>query len=305
MTDGIEHTFGAPDFTHHPTYDLDHFGDDGALVGHLDPADIAGADIMHGSPAAADPDWFVQHGNTCVPASVTQVVAQFTGHPIPSEDQVLAEMKQLGIQGDMTTQGMPFEDAVKLLGGFGIPSHMEEHATIGQLENYLDHGRSIIVSVNADPIWNQGHDDPNHQLGHAVLITAIDETTGTVTLSDTGNPDGNEEQVPLSVFEHAWDEHGGRMVVTDDPTPQHPGVVLMPMTVHGPITASPTPAHLPPIAHPAATGTHTYTVQAGDTLWDIAERVYGNGSEYARIAAASGITNPHLITPGETLTIPQ
>jgi LysM repeat protein len=300
MTDGTEHTFGAPDFTHHTTHHLDHFGDDSAaFAGHLaDPSALAAADIVHGSPAAAEHDWFFQHGNTCVPASVTQVIAQFTGHPIPSEDSVLAEMTQLGIQGDMGPDGMPFTDAVKLLAGFGISSHMEEHATIHQLENHLDHGRSVIVAVNADPIWNHGHDDPNNQMGHAVLITAIDETTGMVTLSDTGNPDGNEEQVPLSVFEHAWDEHGGRMVVTDNPTPQHPGVVLMPMTVNSP--SDPQPAHT---ISPG--GSHSYTVQRGDTLWDIAERVYGDGTKYPRIAAASGIKDPNMITPGETLTIPQ
>jgi hypothetical protein len=300
MIDGTEHTYGALDFTDHATHHPDHFGDDSAaFAGHLaDPLALVGADVVHGSPTVAEHDWFFQHGNTCVPASVTQVVAQFTGHPIPSEDQVLAEMTQLGIQGDLGPDGMPFSDAVRLLAGFGIPSHIEEHATINQLENYLDHGRSVIVAVNADPIWYQGHDDPSHQLGHAVLITAIDETTGMVTLSDTGTPDGNEEQVPLTVFEHAWDEHGGRMVVTDNPTPQHPGAVLMPMIVNGP--TEPQPATT---ANPC--GIHSYTVQHGDTLWDIAERVYGDGTKYPLIAAASGIADPDLITPGETLTIPQ
>jgi LysM repeat protein len=137
------------------------------------------------------------------------------------------------------------------------------------------------------------------------LITAIDETAGMVTLSDTGNPDGNEEQVPLSVFEHAWDEESGRMVVTDHPTPQHPGVVLMPMTVNSPSTPTPTPADSRPAQTLSPGGAQSYTVQPGDTLWDIAERVYGDGTKYPVIAVASGITNADLIKPGEILTIPQ
>ncbi|CAM4460227.1 LysM domain/BON superfamily protein [Mycobacterium basiliense] len=48
----------------------------------------------------------------------------------------------------------------------------------------------------------------------------------------------------------------------------------------------------------------TYTVVAGDTLWAIAERFYGDGSKYRVIADASGIANADLIHPGEVLTIP-
>jgi nucleoid-associated protein YgaU len=48
----------------------------------------------------------------------------------------------------------------------------------------------------------------------------------------------------------------------------------------------------------------TYTVEAGDTLWAISERFYGDGSKYQVIADASGISNPDLIHPGQVLTIP-
>lgn len=48
----------------------------------------------------------------------------------------------------------------------------------------------------------------------------------------------------------------------------------------------------------------TYTVVAGDTLWAIAERFYGDGNRYPEIAAASGISNPDLIQIGQVVTIP-
>jgi nucleoid-associated protein YgaU len=65
---------------------------------------------------------------------------------------------------------------------------------------------------------------------------------------------------------------------------------------------APPPAPEPP--PPAPPAPRTYTVESGDTLWAIAERFYGDGSQYQRIADASGIGNPDLIYPGQQLTIP-
>jgi LysM repeat protein/DNA-binding SARP family transcriptional activator len=57
----------------------------------------------------------------------------------------------------------------------------------------------------------------------------------------------------------------------------------------------------------------TYTVQAGDTLWTIAERFYGDGADWAAIAQANlgdlmddgwRFTDPNLIVPGWILTLP-
>ena len=54
-----------------------------------------------------------------------------------------------------------------------------------------------------------------------------------------------------------------------------------------------------------AASTKTYTVQSGDCLWNLAEKYYGDGSQYKKLAAANPeITNPNLIYPGQVLTIP-
>jgi nucleoid-associated protein YgaU len=45
-------------------------------------------------------------------------------------------------------------------------------------------------------------------------------------------------------------------------------------------------------------------VVSGDTLWGIAERFYGDGSEQQRIADASGLTDVDLVHPGQILTLP-
>ena len=51
----------------------------------------------------------------------------------------------------------------------------------------------------------------------------------------------------------------------------------------------------------------TYTVVSGDTLWKIAERMYGNGSGYMKIFEANTgvLENPDRILPGQKLTIPE
>lgn len=54
-----------------------------------------------------------------------------------------------------------------------------------------------------------------------------------------------------------------------------------------------------------AASTKTYTVQSGDCLWNLAEKYYGDGTQYKKLAAANPeITNPNLIYPGQVLTIP-
>jgi nucleoid-associated protein YgaU len=50
--------------------------------------------------------------------------------------------------------------------------------------------------------------------------------------------------------------------------------------------------------------TTTHTVVPGDTLWDLAQRFYGDPWLFPLIAAASHIPNPNLIFPGQVLVIP-
>lgn len=46
----------------------------------------------------------------------------------------------------------------------------------------------------------------------------------------------------------------------------------------------------------------TYTVQPGDTLYNIASKTLGNGENYNFIASENGISNPNLIYVGQSLT---
>lgn len=60
-------------------------------------------------------------------------------------------------------------------------------------------------------------------------------------------------------------------------------------------------------AEPTDGEVQTYTVVSGDTLWKIAERVYGNGSHYNKIFEANTdvLDHPDRIFPGQKLVIPK
>lgn len=49
-----------------------------------------------------------------------------------------------------------------------------------------------------------------------------------------------------------------------------------------------------------------YTIESGDSLWKIAERVYGNGAKYQQIVEANRevIKDADLIFPGQKIRIP-
>lgn len=67
---------------------------------------------------------------------------------------------------------------------------------------------------------------------------------------------------------------------------------------------APAPVEAAPVE--AAPAERTYTVEAGDSLWAIAEKFYGSGSDWSRIFEANSdqIANPDAIQPGQTLRIP-
>lgn len=286
------------DFDDTDSFDADTI--DSSLDVGIDQVDTASDDHLgelHGAPESSSDEWFLQYGDGyCVPASITQVISEVTGQPLPDESAVVAAMQKMGLEFD-PSRGMTMDEGLAVLEYLGVDAEAESGLSLVDLETYLDEGRSLILGVDSGDIW--GEPDPAGTTGeadHALVITAIDQDRGYVVLSDPGNPDGNQDVVPLADFVEAWSGSGNAAIVTTEAThatpevPAHPGPVLIPVTVSA--------------DHPAATG-ESYTVQAGDTLWDIAERVYGDGSQFMKIAEASGIANPDLIQPGQVLTIPE
>jgi nucleoid-associated protein YgaU len=66
------------------------------------------------------------------------------------------------------------------------------------------------------------------------------------------------------------------------------------------------PAEPEPVQEAAPPAEQSYTVADGDTLWAIAERHYGDGSQYTRIFEANRdqLDNPDVIQAGQVLRIP-
>jgi hypothetical protein len=214
------------------------------------PADPAPPD-MHGNPDADSYLWFDQEKDgLCVPASVSEVVAEFRG--VPDAGSLLPEVTSAAegfglIETGDGYSGMTMDNAGALLDSLGVPNHIE-HGDIGTLEQMLDQNRSIIVSVDADelPLW--GETDPGDGTGadqgadHALVVTGIDEEKGLVYLNDPGHPEGREETLTIDQFKDAWADGDNTMVVTDsapsDAAPPAPGeqiggAVLLPITVPG------------------------------------------------------------------------
>jgi LysM repeat protein len=96
-----------------------------------------------------------------------------------------------------------------------------------------------------------------------------------------------------------------RLVVQDDRNVvlyAGDGTPLWATNTLDPSAASAPPNQAPPSEAPEA---RTYTVESGDTLWGIAERFYGDGSQHQSIADANGIPNPDSIRAGQRLVIPR
>jgi LysM repeat protein len=80
-----------------------------------------------------------------------------------------------------------------------------------------------------------------------------------------------------------------------------------PAQQQAPQQTAPRSATEPAQAAEAAGKARTYTVVSGDTLWRIAERMYGNGSHYMKIFEANTgvLKDPDQIFPGQKLVIPE
>ena len=112
----------------------------------------------------------------------------------------------------------------------------------------------------------------------------------------------NWARVPLvSAAPHAQSTPAASPTPTDEP-PKSPYVFPTPIFI-------PTYPGSAPVATPVSrpgqsTGQGTYTVQSGDSLWGIAQKVYGDGTKYNLIMSANGIADSTRLRVGMVLKIP-
>lgn len=87
-----------------------------------------------------------------------------------------------------------------------------------------------------------------------------------------------------------------------DPSTIHSGNnLIIPSVTPQPTTIAVKPQ---PVSEKSITG-NTYTIQHGDTLWDISVRAYADGYKWSEIARVNNLSNPNLIFSGNVITIPR
>lgn len=102
--------------------------------------------------------------------------------------------------GWITPAGTPLHAIGQLLAGKGVPVTRRYDATTDDIVDALSRDNDIIVAVNSSMLFAQpGTDDAAN---HAVVVTGIDPTAGTVTLYDPGQL--APVQMPAAVFSAAW-----------------------------------------------------------------------------------------------------
>ncbi len=75
-----------------------------------------------------------------------------------------------------------------------------------------------------------------------------------------------------------------------------------PVALSAPAAQAPTGS---PTAQPTLSpGERSYTVEAGDNLWSIAQKMYGNGAKYPLILSANNLNENTKLRIGMVLTIP-
>jgi hypothetical protein len=126
--------------------------------------------------------------------------------------------------------GTPMARVGDLLTYHGLPVVRHEGGTISELFQTLNQHHPAIVAVNAEDIWYHGTANdplrsypgiPGQQSHHVVEVIGLkvdDLQHPLVILNDSGIPDGQGIEIPLSVFEQAWaTSHHFIMKVADPP----------------------------------------------------------------------------------------
>lgn len=130
-------------------------------------------------------------------------------------------------------------------------------------------------------------DDPRGlEAGTAIVVPRVSERSDgggdTESGIGSGTGDGSGVEIP-------GDVSTGRQSVVDVP------IVGVPVGDGSGDTRRPD----------AGDGARTHTVEEGETVWEIANAVYGDPTKWPRIAKANDIDDPRAISAGQTLSIPK
>lgn len=164
----------------------------------------------------------------------------------------------------------------------------------------LQQDGNLVLSERGNAVWAAGTN------GSGAVRADVQPDGNFVLYKDGNEPVWASETSGNSGVRLTLQDDRNLVLYSGDNTPLWASNSTAPQAA-APAEAAPAPAPAAepaPPAPPAPPAARTYTVASGDTLWAIAERFYGDGNQYQRIADASGVSNPDLIQPGQVLTIP-
>lgn len=173
---------------------------------------------LTGDPTGDAQYWFEQAANGfCLPASIAQVVSEYTGMNFTDEQAFVDIANELGafVVGPDGVPGLTLDSGVAILHEVGIPA-VSGFGDLASLEAHLDAGYSIIVAVDSGELWT-GEAQEDLVADHALVVTGIDHERGTVLLSDPGTPGGNLAEYPLGLFENAWADSDHSWILVEQP----------------------------------------------------------------------------------------
>jgi len=182
---------------------------------NFDPAQ-ANPDAIVGDPGASMAEWEFQ-GDTgrCALYSQKFIIDELTGQDVDMEE--MARIAQEQNWFDEETGTPPFH-MNKMLDYYGIDNEMSFHNDMSDIEECLNNGGKVIVSVDADEIWYGETDNmfvPVDGANHALQVAGVDYSDPDhpmVILNDSGSPDGCGEMVPMDVFMDAWQDGDCQMI---------------------------------------------------------------------------------------------
>lgn len=189
------------------------------------PAATGGTEIdaptVFGDPLGEAQYWSWQGDqNYCVPASVFQIVSEYMPGVFDSVEDVVqfaADNGYIELAADGSTDGMTLYNAELLLEhATGINADLIFDGELEDLARYLANGHDVMIFVDAFEYWTGGNTD---DLFHAAVITGIDFEQGVVYISDPGVKSGWLLEVPIEVFDAAWEDTGSSMLVMSEPAP--------------------------------------------------------------------------------------
>ena len=222
LTDGQGNVLEQQDMTYEEFINMNQMNYSSACMGENLAAqfnpDATDPDAVAGTPAEDMEHWEYQ-GQTgrCAIYAQKFAIEAITGREIPIEELVaVAEENGWFVPGE--NEGTVSLNMDKLVEYYGVENEMSFNNDIESLEEALNDGHKVIVSVDSGQIWKGEENDifsPETTADHAVEVIGIDRTdpeSPMVVLNDSGTPNGRGELVPLEVFENAWSAGDSQMI---------------------------------------------------------------------------------------------